>query len=274
MRVLHVSDLHHGAKSASDIAITTRPLLKRVKVCKNEKKIDLHVFKRSLSLVLFSAIAMFGLTGCGRSYTYNYKLTVSVADHGSVRTSSNVVRVREIVASTGSVERPRLCGEANVVSLGSGRHLFALLNGPPHDPIVGKALWDRTPTILLLQRIGLPLEHGWQTDVGIKELPERRDRVILEPVEMPEFVAFQDEQDPTTIRRVNPDNLTGMFGAGVKLMRVTLEPTKEEPTRGTVERALNWFEASREYVDSDRASQAVTKYHSYQFSRCSWFFDF
>ncbi|MEP4423828.1 MAG: hypothetical protein ABJ354_20510, partial [Nitratireductor sp.] len=57
----------------------------------------------------------------------------------------------------------------------------------------------------------------------------------------PLLVTFTDIADPTTVRRVDPDDLAATFGPGVALKRITLEITDEKVTEGRVKAVLGWM---------------------------------
>ena len=56
----------------------------------------------------------------------------------------------------------------------------------------------------------------------------------------PMLVAFGDEADPTSVARVDPDDLAASFGEGVTLKRITVALTNDPVTTGIEER-LGWL---------------------------------
>ena len=54
----------------------------------------------------------------------------------------------------------------------------------------------------------------------------------------PMLVTFADVADPTTVARLDPDNLAASFGPGVALRGMTLEITDDPVTKGVVEGVL------------------------------------
>ena len=67
---------------------------------------------------------------------------------------------------------------------------------------------------------------------GIREVPRER---------FPRLVTFDDIDDPTTAREVDPANLAATFGSGVALRGITLELTGEAVTRGRIDGLLPWL---------------------------------
>jgi hypothetical protein len=57
---------------------------------------------------------------------------------------------------------------------------------------------------------------------------------------LPLLVRFRDLNDPTTVERVDPFDLAGSFGAGVKIKRATIEITNAPVTTG-IEQKLPWL---------------------------------
>ena len=57
----------------------------------------------------------------------------------------------------------------------------------------------------------------------------------------PMLVTFADINDPTTVRRVDPDNLAASFGPGVSLKRITFGITGEDVTDGRIRELLPWI---------------------------------
>ena len=64
---------------------------------------------------------------------------------------------------------------------------------------------------------------------------------------LPRLVTFRDTADPTSVERVDPDDLASTFGPGVRLESVTLEIVDQEPgTRGRAcGEMVPWLEAVR-----------------------------
>jgi hypothetical protein len=176
--------------------------------------------------------------GCYRliwpSYAWNQKLTLTVETPQGEVSGSGTARV---VWSDGPDlfgDAPhwhsKVRGEATVVELGEEKYLFALIGGaerlaprvfnggvlPPDTDSIGPLVVD-------------VVTHMFGTT----------HEVIRKA--MPMLVTFTDIADPTTVRRVDPDNLAASFGPGYRLKSVTLEITGEPVTKGEVEKVLGWI---------------------------------
>ena len=54
------------------------------------------------------------------------------------------------------------------------------------------------------------------------------------------LVTFGDLNDPTSVERVDPDDLAATFGEGVSLKRITVQITDDPVTTG-IEKRLVWL---------------------------------
>ncbi|MEM7702652.1 MAG: hypothetical protein AAF251_11995 [Pseudomonadota bacterium] len=175
---------------------------------------------------------------------YRYRLTVEVDTPEGLKTGSSVIEVQQTLVRPGSspgsqgVSR-KVRGEAVAVDLPGGKTLYALLRsdnnvdwasllfvylaGPSTDPDFVDQLDD-------VQDVSgeQVVPRRWPP-VGF--LPERSAYPIV--------VTFADEADPTSMVRVDPDDLSASFGEGVSLKRLTAELTNDDVTTGITER-LGW----------------------------------
>ena len=179
-------------------------------------------------LVALCIVAVAGLSGCGKQWSWNEKITVEVETPDGVVSGSSVLH-RTLTHQDSKLAPPEargaslsVSGEAVVLEIAPGRYLFALLKDLPNPFIVffpGEApveVADRFET----------LREG-------REVP--RDLYPL-------LVTFTDIDDPASVLKVDPDNLAASFGPGVALKRITLEITDENVTKGKVETVLGWLD--------------------------------
>lgn len=72
-------------------------------------------------------------------------------------------------------------------------------------------------------------------------MPREVDGIGGEMVDnYPYLVTFKDIADPTSVVRVDPDDLAASFGAGYRLKAITVQVTDEPVTVGIAER-LAWL---------------------------------
>lgn len=174
---------------------------------------------------VYSFGAIFGLVH--DDHEWRQKLTVEVQTPGGPRRGSAVVQVnaRFFHGSTGNEVTYQTKGEATVVEVAPGQYLFALIGGA--DERFYAAARDRF--------------DGMDRGEWLYEIPKQTEPVALTGGTIPLLVTFTDINDPTTVTRVDPANLTASFGPGVSLTAVTLEVTEDPVTEGRVEGVLGWL---------------------------------
>jgi hypothetical protein len=192
-----------------------------------------------IALVLF--LAVLALSSCTNETTWNQRLTLVIeTPQGEVRGSS-VTRVTKTETS-GSLVLPeargvwsKVAGEAVVVEVAPGKFLFALLSGS------GEEKRDATHWVRPAYQLSEADSHGGEM---MKLLSQPHDTPVpLPPEGWPMLVTFDDITKPETVRRVDPENLSAVFGEGVRLKALTLEITDEAVTAGRVEGVLGWLGA-------------------------------
>ena len=85
-------------------------------------------------------------------------------------------------------------------------------------------------------------ESGERWAKIISNLRETHD---IDQKDDPLLVTFADITDPTTVQKVDPENLVATFGPGVSLKRISLEITDEPVTEGRIERVLGLLDDPR-----------------------------
>lgn len=174
--------------------------------------------------------------------TLRYRLTYGVeTPSGPVSASAVVQTFHEDTTRLTSLGGfgHTVAGEAEVIDLGEERYLFSLLKGS--TGVVG--------TPIALPYAAFEDDPAFQPPEGEYDNPVKFFRRLnaakpiagLTPDGLPLLVAFDDLDDPATVKRVDPDNLEAVFGPGVSLNSITLEITDEPVTTGEVEKVLGWF---------------------------------
>ncbi|WP_442622639.1 hypothetical protein [Parasphingopyxis sp.] len=198
-------------------------------------------------------IALPLIPGCtGRRITYRYRLTVDVDTPDGVRSGASVIEVTTrwddgLAHATGV--RSQVRGQAVVVDLPGGP-LFALLTSP--------ALGSDAAKNYAREALGFT---GGQSNADtyyatIGEMLATEEARALPRSQYPMLVRFGDIDDPTSVERVDPDNLAASFGPGTSLRAITVEITDDAVTAGIEER-LVWvgqiqeMNLSRESFPSD-----------------------
>lgn len=189
-------------------------------------------------LALLSAML---LSGCDSQIgeTFNYRLIVEVETPDGVVTGSSVIQVKvtesnsPLIAPEGRGVNARMRGEAVAVDLPDGPVLFALLRS---ESSVDAGKWYAFKGI-----------EG-RAPGGRPGSPERARALMrtsragdLWPRDYPMLVTFDDLDDPTSVKSVDPDDMGSAFGEGVNLKRVAVELTDDPVTTGIEER-LVWLQ--------------------------------
>ncbi|MGO9941660.1 MAG: hypothetical protein ACLPIC_02665 [Rhodoblastus sp.] len=181
------------------------------------------------------------LNGCAtRPRRFRYRLTLQVATPEGSRSGSGVVEIAEgyndglldLLSQTAVVFGTR--GEAVIVDLGARGLLFALLNADD----------EREGSRTVFDALSRLHEDLWDPNgIGpgaMDRMAKLRGETQI-PFEMlPMLVRFRDISDPITVERVEPDDFESVFGAGVKLIRASVEITDDEVTTG-IEKILGWI---------------------------------
>ncbi|MEQ8448446.1 MAG: hypothetical protein RIB97_02055 [Nitratireductor sp.] len=200
------------------------------------------LFRRKVAL-LPALFAITLLAGCGElgfnNWRWHQKLSVTVDVGGEIVSGSAVSSVLwwpNFFSGGwgGAAWLQEVQGEAVVVDLGERGVLFALLSRAGDSAytakLAGRMLTD-TPA------------NGRREAVFAAVLASAGRVLEVPPERYPLLVTFTDIADPTTVKRVDPDDLAATFGPGVALKRITLEITDEAVTEGEVEKkVLGWLE--------------------------------
>ncbi|MEP3197152.1 MAG: hypothetical protein ABJO57_04720 [Lentilitoribacter sp.] len=191
-----------------------------------------------IGLALVVGIMILAFRSAYPTFSWNQKVTVTVNTPNGEASASSVGRmvVSEKVslglAEAGGINSD-FEGEAVVIALPNERYLFSLISGATSFslevfgdvPGVRKEAdgsfvqWDESA-----RRI--------QNLVGAKAFPSEH---------LPMLVTFDDINDPTSVKEVDPANLAATLGEGYSLKSVTLEITTEAITQGEVVKVLGWL---------------------------------
>lgn len=207
-----------------------------------------------VGLMAGTAIAL-SLGGCDfLNYNFlRYKMIVEVETPQGVKIGSSVREMglgkrRQIVGVS-----VKFRGEAVIVDLPGGQTLFALLTGGDGDPDYAKMLggraevWGKSPS---------------EPRKGPVELyPKAPDTIGLKHTNpLPMLVRFRDLADPTSVERVDPNDLAASFGPGVRLKRIAIEASDDVVTNG-IEKRLIWLPSHYDkYLSGDRYQSIENKY--------------
>ncbi len=137
--------------------------------------------------------------GFGRvRHEWNQKLTLTVATPDGPKTGAAVVTVAAVFGNTqiGNEVFYGHKGEATVVEVAPGKYLFALLSGSDE-----RFFYDARDRF-----------EGKRRGEWLYDIPNQTEPVELTGKGVPLLVTFADINDPTTVTRVDPDDLDAAFG--------------------------------------------------------------
>lgn len=181
-------------------------------------------------------------TGCGfmgfKEWEWRQKVTVEVETPTGLVSESSVMAVKcgttpKWVPGAGAGGFGcSVRGEGVPVEIAPGKVLFALLKAGP-----GSYSYPKTVAF----HVFFP-KKGMKPKEEVEKLVQGIPGVRTIPAnEYPLFVTFSDITDPATVKKVDPDNLTDIFGPGVSLRALTLEISDEAVTDGKMEQVLGWY---------------------------------
>jgi hypothetical protein len=202
--------------------------------------------RRGARKVAIALVLALGLTGCGKSESFHYKLTLEVdKQDGGVASGSSVSEIgcheSKLVNAFWGMGGGSfwITGEAVYVDLGPGRRPLVALLAMDLDPSTRYG-----PPLDLLSKLYGQGRSGSDCDMvgrlaaaqGSRDLPRgRRWRGVL-----PVLVTFGDVNDPRSVIEVDPNDLGATLGGNVLLRKATIEITREPVTETIVQR-LPWL---------------------------------
>ncbi|TWB02411.1 hypothetical protein FBZ96_1031193 [Bradyrhizobium stylosanthis] len=183
------------------------------------------------------------ISGCGRTESYRYKLTLAVTTPDGVKRGSTVVQVRFWdVSFPAKGTMHKLDGQALYLDLGPGtRPLIALLTRRLHRKYDDEIRWTEEAgpgTPLILRAYGEARSRDFMDDVP--RVARLRGPRKISPNDLPDLVTFADMGDPSSVIEVDRNDLQASVGANITLSEVTIESTDEPITRG-IEHVLPWI---------------------------------
>ena len=173
--------------------------------------------------------------------TIRYRITVEVDTPQGLRSGSSVWEVSTAEGS-GSPDRSihsRVRGEAVVVDLPGGT-LFALLRGA--DMSVDYPAGLVVSHLRAHPELGVPMGADWSENM--RAVAKAKSAFELYPDELPLLVHFRDINDPASVEKVEPANLSAAFGPEFRLKRIIVALTNDSVTAVVTPR-LHWLSKER-----------------------------
>jgi hypothetical protein len=169
---------------------------------------------------------------CNKVYTWHQKLTVTVQTPTGEVSGYSVIEIT-LTHSDSWYDFPEargvrsdVMGEAVVVEVAPGRYLFVLLDGM-------EDLAYHTFT-------QFPYTRSGEFSRWARSIERHRGSAEVPQDAFPMMVTFTDIDDPTSVERVDPNNLIATYGEGFRLAEVALEITDEAVTEGVMQSMGFW----------------------------------
>ncbi len=218
---------------------------------------------------LACALLPLALSGCGdQRDSYRYRLAAEVETPEGLKTGSSVieVNVRQHISPGGQVaESSESEGQAVIVDLGERGKLFVLLGSKAIEDwaawamasVIGLKPYQPKPPpplkttreeraqaaeddIIARSDDWLDRIHSAAQQGTVYQVPRHVSIVTLQDMDVyPLMARFGDLRDPKTVMLVDPDVLDQAFGNGVRLKRLTIQPTNDPVSTG-IEKVLPW----------------------------------
>ncbi len=184
----------------------------------------------------------------------NYRLIATVEIDGKLVEGSSVAQAKLwriwlnplafVMGGRPTTTEGKFTAEAVVVDLGERGLLFVTLAGPNGG---NNGRWAGYPQMLYRQLVPGERKVHVKTDIDqlaeIEQLPPGSG-VDIPPETYPQMVRFRDLNDPASAQYVRPDRLEDSFGAGVRLIKLRIETTHDEPVY-TINQRLRWLDDPR-----------------------------
>lgn len=208
---------------------------------------QLPVIVTRFARVVLAAIV---LASCDTGYeelpSYRYRLTVEVETPEGIKSGSSVIEVRTWLAGPNTVPNPNVIrtrenGEAVTIALGGRGKLYALLRSGNFMDWPGRVaippLTTKQVDPQLYRRAEIESARSLK---GVREISKVRLSANKEMNNWPDFVIFEDQSRPDTIKWIDPAKFDRIFGHGYAVHRVTIQIV-ETPVTRTISADLPWL---------------------------------
>jgi hypothetical protein len=218
---------------------------------------EVREVSRRCLIGMMSCLGLAELTGCSpRTYCMRYRLTLTVADHGVLRTGSGVaeyrIRDRSRMLLSGGILVARSIGVAAIVPLSDGRVIAASLDRlsrtmPGDPPQVDGASY------MPWRAYGgayNPADDTWRN--GHNAAYNRMQAVVDGPAvqlalrDAPPILMFADHANPVAVALVDPADPAKALGPNLSIRTITIQPTRDSPSFAHAYAVFPWL---RDLVD-------------------------
>ena len=170
-------------------------------------------------------------------HTYRYRLTVDLDVDGKSLSQSKIYQIskadsplRKYFAFESGTEIRDVEGEALYFDLGA-KPLVITLSGPSDS---------KGPTSVVVLAQHMLKVNDWNSPV-LQEAMKKGTKVSVPIDKLPWMITFDDPADPNSVRLIDPDNLSAVFGRNVSVSSASLEMTTKRPSKIEIFQHLPWL---------------------------------
>jgi len=190
-----------------------------------------------IALVLLVVIGALGFSNIFPTYSYRYRLTVSIGVDGQTHTGSSVIEVAWVGQPEFAMGRfhPQVRGQAAYIDLGSPRAVVAILTAPAQD-VRGIIQWPYGVNAIFLAAQAFGNASTYEDIPKLVRLRGRRD---LTGENMPALIWLSDIADPKSARRLKTGEITSVLGPSAQItahVEITSDPIVID-----IDRKLPWY---------------------------------
>ncbi|BAB54832.1 hypothetical protein [Mesorhizobium japonicum] len=189
-----------------------------------------------------------------RSWEWHQKLVLEVDTPTGTKTGGSTVAIHAstdpkwVPISAADGIRSEVKGEASFVEISPGKYLFATVDS--NSPAERAAFT-------------FPAKKGVNAYDQLDAIERVREARTVWRGKYPDLFTFLNNSDPSSVEKVDPNNLEASFGPGVFLKRITLEITNEPVTDGAIGKILAWLpDYYKTQFDGSQGIVYVGKYES------------
>lgn len=192
----------------------------------------------------------------------NFRLDVTFEVDGKQVTGSGVqkLEVRRTIPIIGAKQASwNVSGEAIAVDLPRRRTVFVLLAQPTVDGHFTYSVQGRYD-FLVVEACGLAEKRDNLSWAAFVRLVGRVSGTCeIQFKDLPVMVFFEDENDPSTVQRVHPDNMKTPFGHEVRFVSASLTIV-DDPVSSGLGKRLSWLSSYPEPGLGDRSKRINNKF--------------
>jgi hypothetical protein len=169
------------------------------------------------------------------TYSYRYRLTLTIEAEGKIHTGSSVIEVRWVgqpyVPGVGSY-LPFIRGQATFIDLGSRGAVIASLRNQDY----GRGS-DGTWSAIWIAARAFGNEGG---DANLRQLTRLAGLRHLSADNLPQLIWFSNISDPSTAQRIPVADIPKLSGPEARLVDATVEIT-HDPIVIDIDKKLPWY---------------------------------